>query len=211
MTSERIYRILLKAYPRRYRERYGEPMAQLFRDQLRAANTFGKWARLWLRTVVDLALTVPARYFDRWPWAHPMLLNYSQHAMRAIFFARYVAASGNDSEITLEHLLLGTLRENHGLACQLVGRGGYDVISQAIGRETIPISRDGRRRIAQLPLSIASKKALETAYNRARAASTKVTPQHLLAAILDQPESLAARLLRSHAVDLSRVENRSEF
>ncbi len=65
MTSERLYRILLKAYPGGYRRKYEEAMAQCFRDQLRAANTIGKWVRLWLRTMADFALSLPARHLER--------------------------------------------------------------------------------------------------------------------------------------------------
>jgi hypothetical protein len=54
MTSERLYRILLRAYPARYRQEYEEDMTQCFRDQLRAANTVGKILGLWARTISDL-------------------------------------------------------------------------------------------------------------------------------------------------------------
>lgn len=65
MTSERLYQFLLKAYPSGYRLKYEEAMAQCFRDQLRAANTIGKWVRLWLRTMADFALSLPPRHLER--------------------------------------------------------------------------------------------------------------------------------------------------
>jgi hypothetical protein len=65
MTSERLYQFLLKAYPSGYRRTYEEAMAQCFRDQLRAANTIGKWVRLWLRTMADFALSLPAQHLER--------------------------------------------------------------------------------------------------------------------------------------------------
>jgi len=65
MTSERLYRFLLKAYPSEYRGKYEEAMAQCFRDQLRAANTIGTWVGLWLRTMADFALSLPARHLER--------------------------------------------------------------------------------------------------------------------------------------------------
>ena len=58
--SERIYQILLKAYPARYLRRYREPMVQLFSDQLRRASGAGSFVSLWLRTLADLLRTVPA-------------------------------------------------------------------------------------------------------------------------------------------------------
>ncbi len=58
--SERAYRLLLVAYPRRFRREYGESMAQVFRDCCRAAER-GQGLRgvlwLWLVTLCDLART----------------------------------------------------------------------------------------------------------------------------------------------------------
>jgi hypothetical protein len=61
--SERIYRRLLVAYPKRFRDAYGPHMAQVFRDlyreELRRGRTAGL-VRLWVRTALDLASTVVA-------------------------------------------------------------------------------------------------------------------------------------------------------
>ena len=58
--SQKLYQRLLAAYPRPHREEYGEPMAQLFRDQCRDAwaerRALGL-AALWLRTLPDLVKT----------------------------------------------------------------------------------------------------------------------------------------------------------
>jgi hypothetical protein len=50
------YGVLLRLYPRDFREEYGEDMAQLFRNQLRDESA----TRVWARTVLDVALTVPS-------------------------------------------------------------------------------------------------------------------------------------------------------
>jgi hypothetical protein len=52
----RIYRALLRCYPRDFRREYGEDMTQLLALQLRDENA----VRVWGRTFVDLALTVPS-------------------------------------------------------------------------------------------------------------------------------------------------------
>ena len=48
-----VYRALLVLYPRSFRDRYGEPMAQLFGDRVREVG-----ARAWLPTIADLFRTV---------------------------------------------------------------------------------------------------------------------------------------------------------
>jgi len=53
--SERFYSALLFLYPVEFRVRYGPEMVQLFRDCCREEELFA----LWLRTLKDLALSVP--------------------------------------------------------------------------------------------------------------------------------------------------------
>ena len=55
----RLYRGLLRLYPRSFRADYGEPMAQLFADRVRDAG-----ARAWLPTVPDLLVTVPVQRIE---------------------------------------------------------------------------------------------------------------------------------------------------
>ena len=58
--SQKVYGHLLLAYPRVHRAEYGAAMAQLFRDQCRAAwNESRTWGllKLWLRVLPDLAST----------------------------------------------------------------------------------------------------------------------------------------------------------
>ena len=51
-----LYHLLLRAYPRAFREEYGEDMAQLFRHQLRDESAW----RVWPRTLLDAVLTAPS-------------------------------------------------------------------------------------------------------------------------------------------------------
>jgi hypothetical protein len=55
-----VYRQMLRLYPRRFRDEYGADMALLFAEQLRDERA----ARVWVRSVVDLAITVPTRHLE---------------------------------------------------------------------------------------------------------------------------------------------------
>ena len=58
--SERAYRIMLKAYPREFREEYGAQMVQAFGDLCgEEGRRRGAWglAGLWIRTLLDLIAT----------------------------------------------------------------------------------------------------------------------------------------------------------
>ncbi len=59
-TSNRLYRLLLKLYPARFREEFAAPLERQFSDEYREARGAGARARLWLRTLADMAATVPA-------------------------------------------------------------------------------------------------------------------------------------------------------
>ena len=63
MTAERIFSLLLRAYPAHFRERYGEEMTEYFLVQLaraRARPAPFTVLRFWLRTILDIAATARA-------------------------------------------------------------------------------------------------------------------------------------------------------
>jgi hypothetical protein len=55
MRSDRLYRAMLIVYPEEHRQRYGDPMAQLFRDRLRRGGGGIGTARVWVHAGFDLA------------------------------------------------------------------------------------------------------------------------------------------------------------
>jgi hypothetical protein len=56
----RAYRLLLRLYPRRFRQEYGDDLLLLLRDQL-ADEPAG---RVYTRAALDLVLTVPSRHLE---------------------------------------------------------------------------------------------------------------------------------------------------
>jgi hypothetical protein len=60
---ERIYRVFLKAYPGAFYKEYSEPMAQVFRDQLREAARSRHLLRFLGQIVSDLVSSVLASYW----------------------------------------------------------------------------------------------------------------------------------------------------
>lgn len=66
-TSDRLYKLLLVVYPAGFRRKYGQEMAQVFRDchrqQMREGGKQGV-VRLWVRVVLDLIRTAPEEYLQ---------------------------------------------------------------------------------------------------------------------------------------------------
>ena len=63
--SERVFRSLLRAYPRSTREASGEDMVQLFADRLRDAGSRRLRATVWLESIADIAVTAPRERLAR--------------------------------------------------------------------------------------------------------------------------------------------------
>jgi hypothetical protein len=184
-----VYRLLLMAYPNAYRREFDEPMAQHFRDQLRTGGRL----RFWFRIIKDLIRTAPLRHLERISPRHGHS-RFSDDARQAIFFARAEASSFARSEITVEHLLLGLLRNDPILRSKLGPRGVQEVVgriesSEAAARRVQPMET--------LPLSQECKLAAGQAVKEAaKSGESRVATVHLVRAILQQETSLASRILR---------------
>ncbi|MBZ5576595.1 MAG: hypothetical protein LAP40_08570 [Acidobacteriia bacterium] len=211
--SERIYRKLLKAYPERYRRQYEEAMAQLFADQLRAADTGRKLAALWLRTLGDFLRTVPARHAET-PNSHYGLKDalrvpsapWNSSARRAVFLSCVEANSFGRRAITTEDLLMGILREDP----QVQELAGSAEAVEGMRREMESREAAPRRiRLAtDLPLDAFCRSAVALAKEEApRRGAPEATARHLLIGIVQQEQTLAAQLLRRHGIDLERLRS----
>ena len=64
--AQRLYSMLLRAYPARLRADFGAEMLQLFADQLGDARQRHRTGRLYIRTFLDLLRTVPAEHYSEY-------------------------------------------------------------------------------------------------------------------------------------------------
>jgi hypothetical protein len=61
-TGERVYRLLLRAYPAEFRAAFGREMTQLFRDRRREEGG----ARFWGGIALDVVRSAPAQRWESW-------------------------------------------------------------------------------------------------------------------------------------------------
>jgi ATP-dependent Clp protease ATP-binding subunit ClpC len=137
-----------------------------------------------------------------------MFERYTEEARRIIFMARYEASQAGSPEITIEHLLLGWMRECARLNIQnFLSLAAMDSIRSQIEpqsplREKISTSVD-------LPLNSESKRALAYAAEESlRLGHQHIGPDHLLLGLLREEKSLAADLLRQQGLTIAKVEER---
>jgi len=64
MTAERVYRLLLRAYPPEFRAKYAHEMVLCFRDQCREGDV--RSVGFWARVFCDVALSAPALRVEAW-------------------------------------------------------------------------------------------------------------------------------------------------
>jgi hypothetical protein len=62
--SPGLYGNLLRLYPVKFRQQYGEPMAQTFEDMLEAQQTPGGRAKVWLRTLFNLPFSAFGQHMN---------------------------------------------------------------------------------------------------------------------------------------------------
>lgn len=191
--SEKMFRFLLRAYPQAYRDRYAEPMEQLFRDRLRKVHALGDLTALWGQTLADWTGSVLARHWEELT-GHLSLL--TDPARRCFFFARLEASSFSRREITVEHLLLGVLREEPSL---------LPVLARDAVVRTIESNEPTGRRVPQvenLRLSEEAIRVVAAARRFARGTGREaIVPADLAAGILRETDTLAGRLLRDYFSD----------
>ena len=81
-----------------------------------------------------------------------MFERYTEKARRAIFFARYEASQFGSPSIESEHLLLGLLRENKGLASRIAEERGRNLPGEPqAGRHGLPRQNQPLRPGRELP------------------------------------------------------------
>ena len=80
--SEKLFDLMLVAYPREFRREYGPQMAQVFRDCCRA-RAHGTRSRfdLWLRTLIDLLISAPREHLDTFRKDNSAMNNWQRNLM----------------------------------------------------------------------------------------------------------------------------------
>lgn len=134
---------------------------------------------------------------------------FTERARRAIVYAQEEARMLNQSFVGTEHLLLGILRDEEGIASQALMSLGISLedvreqIEEMIGRGDEPVSED-----KSIPFTPRAKKVLELALREGlQLGHNYIGTEHLLLGILREGEGVAARVLMNLGADIDRVRN----
>ena len=139
-----------------------------------------------------------------------MFERYTERARRALFFARFEISSLGGNAIDTEYLLLGLAREAKGFTSDVFDRAGlaFDALRDDL-RERMA-GRVKHSTSVEIPFSEETKRILNWAVSEAdRLGHNYVGTEHLLLAILCEPETAAAQILAAHGI--KRADVREEL
>ena len=131
---------------------------------------------------------------------------FTDKAKMALTLAERAARNLKQSYVGTEHILLGLLRENTGVAATVLSENGVDIqqlkemIKDLIAPESTVMlaERDG--------YSPRAEKVLEEAHRQAeRFHSDKTGTEHILLAMLKEGENVAVRLLNTMGISIQKL------
>jgi ATP-dependent Clp protease ATP-binding subunit ClpC len=134
-----------------------------------------------------------------------MFERFTERARRAVVLAQEEARELHHSHIGTEHLLLGLLREQDGIASRVLGELGLAV--EDVRADVLRIvGRGDDASSGQIPFTPDAKRVLELALREALTIGHNyIGTEHLLLGIARDDRGVACDLLRSRGVDGERV------
>ena len=229
--SDRIYRLLLIAYPEDFRHTYGAEMAHVFhdscRDAIARAGAIGI-AGVWLRTIGDLIVSalkeraaVPdrrqqalkyaeersatMRLFRQAPRVRLSFDTFTKRAKNTLQLAAEEASTLNHAYIGTEHLLLGLIRERPGVSGEVFHNLGV-TLDHARGATQSLVGIGRQSAPADQTLTKRAAQAIERAVEEARRLNHRfVGTEHLLLGIIETSEGAAVGVLDRLGIPADRV------
>jgi excisionase family DNA binding protein len=130
---------------------------------------------------------------------------FNDPARRVLRVAHEEAQRLNHNFIGTEHLLLGLLREDEGVAAHVLRRLNVK-LDAARERVEFIVGKGDRSVTGKVSLTGRTKKAIELAVEEARSLRHKyVGPEHLLLGLVREGEGVAAHVLQKLGADLPSV------
>ncbi|MEK7874504.1 MAG: ATP-dependent Clp protease ATP-binding subunit, partial [Chloroflexota bacterium] len=130
---------------------------------------------------------------------------FSERARRVLQLAQEEAQHFNHNYIGTEHILLGLVREQEGVAARVLANLGIDLTKVRQAVEFI-IGRGERAVAGEIGLTPRAKKVIELGVDEARRMNHHyIGTEHLLIGLLREGEGVAAGVLESLGVNLDKV------
>jgi ATP-dependent Clp protease ATP-binding subunit ClpC len=135
---------------------------------------------------------------------------FTQRARRVLSLAQEEAERLNHSYIGSEHLLIGLLREEGGVAGRVLRELGLDASRVQSMVERLSGGPGSRTHFAKVELSPSTKRVLELAVEEARGMGQHyISTEHLLLGLARQNEGLAIDVLRKFGISVEQIRRQT--
>jgi ATP-dependent Clp protease ATP-binding subunit ClpC len=132
---------------------------------------------------------------------------FTERARQAVVLAQEEARSFKHNYIGTEHLILGLLREEDGLAARVLESLGV-TLEEARAQVAQIIGEGEKVETGQIPFTPRAKKVLELALREAlMLGHNHLGTEHILLGIVRENEGVAARILLDFGADAEAVRN----
>jgi ATP-dependent Clp protease ATP-binding subunit ClpA len=135
---------------------------------------------------------------------NPMYQNFTAQARQVMELANEEAVGFNHEYVGTEHLLLGLIRLDSGMAAEVVKDLGIDAVCIRREIEKIVQRGPGPVNMAPFPHTPRAKRVIELAIAEA-AGDSAVDTEHLLLGLLRESEGVAGQVLLNLGVSLPQV------
>ncbi|MFQ5434447.1 MAG: ATP-dependent Clp protease ATP-binding subunit [Anaerolineae bacterium] len=136
---------------------------------------------------------------------------FTQRARRVLSLAQEEAERLNHSYIGSEHVLIGLLREEGGVAGRVLRELGLDVVRVQAMVERLSGGPGTRTPFTKIELSPSTKRVLELAVEEARRMGQHyISTEHLLLGLARQNEGLAIDVLRKFGISTEQIRRQTK-
>lgn len=134
---------------------------------------------------------------------------FTKRARRVLVLAQEEAQSLNHNYIGTEHLLLGLVREESGVAARVLKDLGVE--PQTLRKTVEEMTGRGERKVVgKIGLTPRTKRVIELAVDEARSLGHNyIGTEHLLLGLVREGEGIAVDVLKSLGVELDRLRTRT--
>src|SRR5712672_1521504 len=136
-----------------------------------------------------------------------MFVRFTDLAMQVVVLAQEEARILKHNYIGTEHILLGLLREEEGLAARVLE--SLDITVERVRSQVVRIVGSGEEVTAgQIPFTPRAKKVLELALREALSLGHNyIGTEHILLGLVRENEGVAARILLDFDADSDKIRN----
>jgi ATP-dependent Clp protease ATP-binding subunit ClpC len=132
---------------------------------------------------------------------------FTEKARRVVVYAQEEARMLNQNYIGTEHLLLGLIREEDGIAYKALTNLGINLVDVRLQVEDL-IGKGVSSQVGHIPFTPRAKKVLELSLREAlQLGHNYIGTEHILLGLIREGEGVAARVLLSLGADLEKVRN----